>query len=518
MRAKGILPTILFLLIAGFMNWVDVSSCIAQDTVELLVILKQGASIQPIPKDVIAYRRIPGSPIFRIKVSKDRADEVMRRLKARKGVRSIERSRRGMIKDDPEAGVFLKDSEWYEEIKGEKIDELSNGSGVIVAVIDSGIDLENSMFLSRVFVNKGETPGDSIDNDRNGYIDDLNGWDIGDNDNNPQDENGHGTEISSIILTLAPGCRILPIKINEGGNNTFSTASLVEGIFYALSFGAKVINLSLTVDGVSEAVAEAIQAAYNAGAIMIAAAGNDYSGPVEFPASMNEVIAVGGIYQDLPTWFSPMGAELEIVAPGLVKLITLKGAEGYGAGTSFSCAIVSGTAAALFGMNPRLKNKTVRLLLDSGTRDLGEPGRDTVFGEGALAGEILFQVAAPDLILPERPSYKFSRSVPIPVSFHIPPTDTRFMVYVGIIYPDNTLWWLDGYGNWHNSQQVPISPIVRLEPSSESIDGVLFGENGAFPAFDPSGLAPGLYQWGIAITDESGQLLGPITWDYMLLF
>ena len=163
-----------------------------------------------------------------------------------------------------------------------------------MAVIDTGIDLENTIFEPCV----------------------LRGWDFGDNDNEPQDENGHGTEVSSIILALAPECRILPLKINLDGGDTFTTADLVEGIYYAFSLGARVINLSLTVDQNSEAVSEAIRAAYGAGSLVVAAAGND-SGEVAFPASMDEVIAVGSLYGDIPPWFSPEGLELEITAPGV---------------------------------------------------------------------------------------------------------------------------------------------------------------------------------------------------------
>lgn len=139
-------------------------------------------------------------------------------------------------------------------------------------------------------------------------------------------------------------------------------------------------------------------------------------------------------------------------------------------------------------MNPHLKNVSVRLLLDSGARDLGDSGRDWIYGKGALDGGLLFRVSAPELTLPPRPFYAFSRSVPIPILFHIPPTDTPSIVYIGIISPDNTLWWLDAYGTWHDSEQDPLSPIAWLGASSEPLDGVLFGENGAFEAFNPVGL------------------------------
>ena len=511
---KGRVLGILF--ITAFAVCGYVLPCMAQDTVELLVVLEQGASIEPLPQGVITSCRIPGSPVIRMRVSKDRVEEIMRELKARKDVRSVERSGTGRIENNPDVGG-LKDSEWYEEIEGKDISKLSSGAGVLVAVIDTGIDLENTIFEPCVFVNPAEIPGDLIDNDGNGYIDDRRGWDFGDNDNEPRDENGHGTEVSSIILGLAPECRILPLKINPDGGDTFTTGDLVECIYYALSLGARVINLSLTVDQNSEAVSEAIRAAYGAGSLVVAAAGND-SGDVAFPASMDEVIAVGSLYGDMPAWFSPEGPELEITAPGVaVEVIGPGGTMMWASGTSLSCAMVSGTAAVLRGMNPHLKNETARLLLSSGTRDLGDPGRDPVYGEGALDGDALWKISVPDLSVPPRPFYAFPRSNPIEVAFHLPPTDSAGFVYIGLLGPD-TLWWLDGMGNWHDWEIHALSPVTSLIPLNVAADGVLFGEGEVFPALDLSQWPSGLYRLAIALTDEQGRLLGPVTWDYMLLF
>ncbi|NIA09083.1 MAG: S8 family serine peptidase [Nitrospiraceae bacterium] len=495
-----------------------VSQCLAQDTAKILVILKPSAVIRPIPKGIISLRRIPKSPIVCIKVSKDHAEEVIRKLRAQKGIRSIELSGRGSIENNSSL-EGVRDSDWYRYIKGKEAKRLSGGTGIIVAVIDSGIDFQDTSLSSHVSVNTAESPGDLIDNDKNGYIDDRTGWDFGSMDNDPQDENGHGTEVSSIILSLSPRCKILPIKINQGGEDSFSTAALVAGIYYAaVSLKARVINLSLVVDQDSPAVAEAIRAAYAAGAIIVGAAGNDH-GPVKFPGSMSEVIAVGGLSDDSPAWFSPEGPQIEIMAPAVaVKCITLGSTVNYASGTSFSCAMVSGTSADLLGMNPHLGNKTARLLLDSGVRDLGDPGRDYIFGEGALDGKILAEAAIPSFAFPKGHFAAFSKSVPIQVSFHLPPTDTPSCVYIGVLSPDNTLWWLDGHGDWHDSQQDPLSPIATLGPYSSPIDGMLFGKEGAFPALTTSSIPSGLYLWGVAVVDGSGRSLAPFTWDHMFLF
>ena len=540
--------------------------CMAGNTVKIIVVVKPGMTTtfidQHLPRGVISSRRIPGSSMLLMNVSQDRVAQVIIELKKYKDVLSVELSTDGRIensfggeepvipainqgksqrinqvKNPMAAGINQKtagvedfsviklnndDIKWYKDIDGKKIAELSSGQGVVVAVIDTGIDFSNELFSPDIFVNKGEIAGDAIDNDGNGYVDDINGINIGDDNNNPQDENGHGTEIASVILTVSPHCQLLPIKVNQDGSDTFSTADLVEGIYYAISTGADVINLSLTADQDSQAVAVAVRAAHDAGIIVVAAAGND-AGSVEFPASMDEVVAVGGLNNDLQAWFSPQGPEMEITAPAVaIDAISLGGSEVNVSGTSFSCAMISGTAADIAGMNPHLKNETIRNILDSGTRDLGDTGRDDIYGDGGLDGGILFDAASPRLILPFKPFYAFSREAPISISFHLPPTDTAFNVYIGVFSPDNKFWWLDKYGNWHDSEVSLISPIAEFENNSSDsqfLDGVLFGTDGTFDAFNPVKLDSGVYKWGIAITDaNTGELFGPVTWNYMLIF
>lgn len=529
-----------------------------EKNIEILVGFKAKAVIEPLPAGIISWHKIGGSWIVRMKVRAAQADDVVKLLKQRQDVRFVERSRHGSFQQDTgntgnrfgsheepvgshcrfssesdmtgsDNSEDLHKSQWFRKINGNKLAGLSWGAGTLVAVVDTGIDSQNPEMNSRGFTNSREIPDDMQDNDGNGYIDDLRGWDFGDKDNNPLDENGHGTEVASIITAVSPHCRILPVKINKGGGDSFETADLVEGIYYAITLGAKVINLSLTVDQQMESVSEAIEAAHDAGIAVVAAAGNDPDNMIGFPASMDSVIAVGSLYEDQPASFSPQGPKLDIMAPGVaVACITLGGYQSHVSGTSFSCAMVTGACAVLRGMNSHLKVDTVTQLLFSGTEDMGIPGRDDMFGQGALDGSLLFHAASPDLKLPFRPFYAFPRSTPIPVDFHLPPSDTASLVFVGILSPDNSLAWLDAYGTWHSADQTAVSFLAEIAPLSECADGTLFGEGGAFPLFDPSftgsgsatGFATdsGLYRFVIAVTDESGTLIGPVIYDYMLLF
>ena len=127
------------------------------------------------------------------------------------------------------------------------------GQGITVAVIDTGVQTNHPDLSHSIWVNTGEVPGDGIDNDRNGYVDDVNGWDFVSRDNSPQDGNGHGTHVAGIIAAarnevggtgVAYASSIMPIRVlnNNGSGNTTDVA---RGIRYAVDNGADIVNLSL---------------------------------------------------------------------------------------------------------------------------------------------------------------------------------------------------------------------------------------------------------------------------------
>lgn len=163
---------------------------------------------------------------------------------------------------------------------------------VIVAVLDSGVDLTHPDLVDNLWVNTGEVPDDGIDNDNNSYIDDAVGWDFLDSDNNPQpdlDEGydftaiNHGTVIAGVIaatandagiLGLAPRAKIMPLKIldSKGSGNT---KVLAEAIRYAVENGADIINLSLVGKSFDDKLRQEIINAYSQGVMIVAASGNE---------------------------------------------------------------------------------------------------------------------------------------------------------------------------------------------------------------------------------------------------
>lgn len=169
-------------------------------------------------------------------------------------------------------------------------------SDVIIAVIDTGVDYNHLDLRNNIWVNPAEIPDNGIDDDGNGYIDDIYGWNcVGDN-NDPMDDNGHGTHVAGIIAAennkiggvgVAYNCKIMVLK---AGNSSgyFNNSDIAEAIQYAYMNGASVINMSFGGSNISIAVEEALENAYNT-CVLVAAAGNEgkcNSGCLEHPSNL----------------------------------------------------------------------------------------------------------------------------------------------------------------------------------------------------------------------------------------
>ncbi|TEB06806.1 tRNA3(Ser)-specific nuclease WapA precursor [Pelotomaculum schinkii] len=253
--------------------------------------------------------------------------------------------------------------EGQECIPGTAIDVLSawkltKGSpGMLVAVLDTGIDINHQELVNNIFANQAEIPGDGIDNDYNGYIDDVKGWDFANHDNSIYDtaDEFHGTHISGIIAAtengsgvcgVAPGVKILPIKFINGSIGYTSDA--IEAIEYAESMGARIINCSWGGSENNTALKDAIA---QSNMVFVCAAGNDDSANPVYPAAFDlpNVISVGAVNQSgQKASFSNYGAYVDLAAPG-VSIISTTPQDNYGymGGTSMAAGFVSGAAALL---------------------------------------------------------------------------------------------------------------------------------------------------------------------------
>ncbi|MBD3390593.1 MAG: S8 family serine peptidase [Chitinivibrionales bacterium] len=290
-------------------------------------------------------------------------------------------------------------------------------SAVIVAIIDSGCKRNHPELAGRFWTNPGEIPDNNIDDDGNGYIDDMVGWDFVDDDNDPEDTLGHGTAVAGFLACNANNeigfagvdwnCRLMALKVvtadtlqNEGA--TF--AAMYEAIIYAADNGAHVINMSLGNPVRSRTVEDAIDYAVARNVTIVVSAGNDNDTPISFPARYSKVIAVGSTDPDDTRTISFLhksedsgsnyGDALDIVAPGnFVYFIQHDNDSAYNAasgGTSYSAPLVAGVASLLVAQDSSRTPGEIQDIIEGSADDqIGDPAEDTegwdpYYGHGRL--------------------------------------------------------------------------------------------------------------------------------------
>jgi hypothetical protein len=273
----------------------------------------------------------------------------------------------------------------------------------LTAILDTGIDKNHDDLWSRVWMNNDEMGGEEgVDDDGNGYVDDEWGWNWANDCPNIFDDNGHGTHVAGIAGaepnndTGVAGqgwtyrfMMILKVLDSEADGQS---SSIAEGIFYAATKGAKVINLSLGSYNPSALIRNSIDFAHGSGCVIIAAIGNDDTDLPFYPAAYENVIAVGATDgEDLRAWFSNRGTYIDVVAPGNDIYSTLPGdSYGWGSGTSMAAPHVSGLAALMLSANPGMGAEWVRDIIRSTSDDeTGDLIEDTVgFDEYSGHGRI----------------------------------------------------------------------------------------------------------------------------------
>jgi subtilisin family serine protease len=282
----------------------------------------------------------------------------------------------------------------------------TTGEGVIVAVIDSGVDPDHPDLRDHLLPLVDEVVA-------------LGGHDdIGETRYDGRDGNGHGTHVCGLVGALrgngigvvggAPDCRILPVKVTANDGET-DDATIARGITDAVEKGARVLNLSIGGPDPSSLLLDALNGAFARNATVCIASGND-GGLVNYPAAYAGVVAVGGFTSlDGVASYSSRGADLVVVAPGggpphgeegdqiLSTLptydcrLTLSGGKpkDYGgqAGTSMASPLVSALAALVIAENPAMSGAQVRTRLAATCDDLGPPGFDEASGWGLVNAE-----------------------------------------------------------------------------------------------------------------------------------
>jgi uncharacterized repeat protein (TIGR01451 family) len=272
---------------------------------------------------------------------------------------------------------------------------------IVIAVVDSGIDLGHPDLVNQLWINPGEVPHNGLDDDGNGHVDDVWGWHFFHNglipqeDNQVADDNGHGTHVAGIagaqtgnglgIAGMAGGSRLMAVKVlNQAGLGWYF--DIAQGIVYAVDNGARIVNVSLGGSTPSETLQAAADYAWAHGALVIASAGND-SGAVLYPAACDGTLAVVTTTPgDTRASFSNHGPQVDVAAPGVDIYSTWPWRERYWtlSGTSMAAPHVSGLAALVWSLAPTWAPDQVRAAILKTAVDIETPGWDAYSGWGRI--------------------------------------------------------------------------------------------------------------------------------------
>jgi len=292
---------------------------------------------------------------------------------------------------------------------------VSTGSpSVVVAVVDDAVQTNHPDLSANIWINAGEIANNGIDDDGNGYIDDVQGYDVADNDNDPNPPNttfDHGTHVAGIIgarsnngvgvASIGYSVKIMAVKSTDQA--TLVTAGY-DGIVYATVSGADVINMSWGGQGTSTSAQNIINWSSAQGVILIAAAGNNDVNTIFYPAGYTNVISVASTTtNDSKSGFSNYGTWIDVSAPGSSIYSTVpNNTYAYMSGTSMACPMVAGLAGLVKSVNPSMTKADVEncILSTADDIDAANPGYIGELGSGRINAQAAVNCAAATLSLP----------------------------------------------------------------------------------------------------------------------
>ena len=319
---------------------------------------------------------------------------------------------------------FYSQQYYLKQMGVDHVWDKSRGESVTVAVLDTGVDIAHPDLRDNIWTNSGEVPGDGLDNDHNGYIDDVHGWDFITNTSDPSPKFGtsssvlgmsHGTAIAGIVaaeannvglIGVAPGAKIMPLRVLDS-EGVGDTTDVVKAIKYAVNSGADLINLSLVGDEGDNNLLAAIKSAEKSGVMVIVAAGNSnrdlditpaYPSCYDYGSSTEPLLSVTSVNSaDQKSSFANYGSKCvdlsaygeKIVTPLFYHPDNPDFKDYYfdnWNGTSFSAALVSGAAALVKSSDRHLSVQEVFSLLFKNSRPVDglNPGYAGKLGRGIL--------------------------------------------------------------------------------------------------------------------------------------
>lgn len=271
-------------------------------------------------------------------------------------------------------------------------------SSIVIAVLDAGLKLDHPDISRRVWINNNEITN-TLDDDSNGYIDDIQGWDFANDDNDPTDDHGHGTNVAGIIGAEASNnigyagvdwnSKLMICKILDNNNNGLYSW-WTEAIYYAVDNGADVINMSVGGSSFSNSMQDAVDYAYNNGVTVVACMMNENNNVTYYPAGYQNTIAVGSTNPDDKRsspffWSSTSGSNygdhIDVVAPGNyiygLNHQSNTNYNSYWGGTSQAAPIVAGLSALLLAQDLTRTPVDIRNIIRNTAEDqTGDPSED----------------------------------------------------------------------------------------------------------------------------------------------
>jgi subtilisin family serine protease len=321
--------------------------------------------------------------------------------------------------DDPD---FSQIQDYLTAVGARQAWDISKGSSeIILAVVDTGTDIEHPDLAANIFQNPDEIPGDGIDNDENGLIDDVNGWDFHGSDKNPShgnSSNTHGTHVSGLagavtdnakgIASLGFNLKILPIKASNDNGGDFRFG--YDGILYAIDMGADIINCSWGSVQESQTYAEIIKMASDQNVLVVASGGNTGRNQVFYPAGYPHALGVGSYdhQTNLKSDFSSFGPHIELLAPGgnnntQLGIYSTLPENNYAVstGTSMASPIVASLAALVKAHNPEWTSGQIRSALVQSAQTISENNQpyQGLVGEGRINAPLALSMERPYVTL-----------------------------------------------------------------------------------------------------------------------
>ncbi len=369
--------------------------------------------------------------IYRVKFKNKKVDvmSLCNDLQSNREIEYAQPNYKMVLSFEPNDTYYDSDGSWDQDyddlyaLKEGKLNcgpawDIARGEGIVVAVIDTGVDYRHGDLADNIWINTDEVRDNDSDDDDNGLIDDWHGYDFSDEDNDPSDDyHGHGTHCAGTIAAIgnndtgvigvAPDAKIMPVKMYPNA----SSDVCVQAIEYAASMGADVLSNSWGPDGRlprDPVLEEVIDYAYNLGCVVVFAAGNDRDDVQYYsPANYSKTIAVAATEpNDERASFSQFGMAIDVASPG-VGILSLRAEETdmYGNGrhivdddyywangTSMACPHVAGLIALILSNNPDFSNEEVKQVLRVSADDLGDEGFDIFYGHGRINANEALQI------------------------------------------------------------------------------------------------------------------------------